>query len=409
MGGRLILIKYVLNSIPLHILSTISPPKQTLHEIERLYAKFFWGQFDRMIRGIRCFGLDFVVLWRKMVLASLPFIISQQPFPINFGGFIVLVILFGPGLYVQSMGILLIFGLMGSLSIWLLTIGVVCLVFGKKLSRILVLSFEMGALPSGGKIGHRGGWHSTEAQFHGKFVPILWKLPFNDQDIILNVDGASKGNPGLAAAGGVLRRCDGTLIYAFSNSVIIILTLIQKPFLLISVAMAIDMGYYSCSLQSDSIAMVSMINGSFSIPWRLDEILKHIYHLLSFHQFSIAHAYQEANTMPDALANLAWEARASAAARSINGTLVMTPLNLLRAILVDYPCYFLGRKRKYYSSVGSMKLYLGNGKWFNSFVVVVLTYLVTRQDDVKAYYAALLQRQREQEESVKEQNRIPIL
>lgn len=156
MGGRLILIKYVLNSIPLHILSTISPPKQTLHEIERLYAKFFWGQFDRMIRGIRCFGLDFVVLWRKMVLASLPFIISQQPFPINFGGFIVLVILFGPGLYVQSMGILLIFGLMGSLSIWLLTIGVVCLVFGKKLSRILVLSFEMGALPSGGKIGHRG-------------------------------------------------------------------------------------------------------------------------------------------------------------------------------------------------------------------------------------------------------------
>ncbi|XP_019265849.1 PREDICTED: uncharacterized protein LOC109243378 [Nicotiana attenuata] len=42
-GGRATLIKYVLQSLPIHLLSAISPPKIVMKQIERLMANFFWG------------------------------------------------------------------------------------------------------------------------------------------------------------------------------------------------------------------------------------------------------------------------------------------------------------------------------------------------------------------------------
>ncbi|XP_019226274.1 PREDICTED: uncharacterized protein LOC109207745 [Nicotiana attenuata] len=42
-GGRLTLIKYVLQSLPIHLLSAVSPPKTILKQIEKLTANFFWG------------------------------------------------------------------------------------------------------------------------------------------------------------------------------------------------------------------------------------------------------------------------------------------------------------------------------------------------------------------------------
>lgn len=45
-GGRLILIKHVLSSIPIHILSAVTPPKSVIQDIERLIANFFWGESE---------------------------------------------------------------------------------------------------------------------------------------------------------------------------------------------------------------------------------------------------------------------------------------------------------------------------------------------------------------------------
>ncbi|XP_019235632.1 PREDICTED: uncharacterized protein LOC109215963 [Nicotiana attenuata] len=42
-GGRATLIKYVLQSLPIHLLSAVSPPKTVMKQIERLTANFFWG------------------------------------------------------------------------------------------------------------------------------------------------------------------------------------------------------------------------------------------------------------------------------------------------------------------------------------------------------------------------------
>lgn len=44
-GGRLMLIKHVLSSIPIHVLAALDPPLGVLMDAERIFASFFWG-FD---------------------------------------------------------------------------------------------------------------------------------------------------------------------------------------------------------------------------------------------------------------------------------------------------------------------------------------------------------------------------
>ncbi|KAL0421098.1 UNVERIFIED_CONTAM: hypothetical protein Slati_3132700 [Sesamum latifolium] len=45
-GSRLLLIKSVLLSMPIHLLSVTKPPKGVLDRIERMLNKFFWGSSD---------------------------------------------------------------------------------------------------------------------------------------------------------------------------------------------------------------------------------------------------------------------------------------------------------------------------------------------------------------------------
>ncbi|KAL0329147.1 UNVERIFIED_CONTAM: hypothetical protein Sradi_4901400 [Sesamum radiatum] len=45
-GGRLALIRSVLQATPLHLLKVIHPPKSVLITIERILKGFFWGSYN---------------------------------------------------------------------------------------------------------------------------------------------------------------------------------------------------------------------------------------------------------------------------------------------------------------------------------------------------------------------------
>ncbi|XP_020243360.1 uncharacterized protein LOC109821594 [Asparagus officinalis] len=64
-AGRLILIKHVLSSMPIHLLSAISIPKSVLSKIESLFANFFWGSSEFATKNIGFLGINFVVLCPK--------------------------------------------------------------------------------------------------------------------------------------------------------------------------------------------------------------------------------------------------------------------------------------------------------------------------------------------------------
>lgn len=42
-SGRIILIKHVLQSMPIHLLSALCPPKGVIKSLHRVFAKFFWA------------------------------------------------------------------------------------------------------------------------------------------------------------------------------------------------------------------------------------------------------------------------------------------------------------------------------------------------------------------------------
>nr|XP_027124765.1 uncharacterized protein LOC113741433 [Coffea arabica] len=46
MSARAILIKHVLSSMPIHILAVIEPPKGVISDLERILARFFWGESE---------------------------------------------------------------------------------------------------------------------------------------------------------------------------------------------------------------------------------------------------------------------------------------------------------------------------------------------------------------------------
>jgi len=45
-GARIVLIKHVLASIPIHLLAVLEPPKGVVAEIERIFARFLWGESE---------------------------------------------------------------------------------------------------------------------------------------------------------------------------------------------------------------------------------------------------------------------------------------------------------------------------------------------------------------------------
>lgn len=45
-GGKLILLKHVMSSLPIYLLSVLQVPKSVLGSIKRILSTFFWGESD---------------------------------------------------------------------------------------------------------------------------------------------------------------------------------------------------------------------------------------------------------------------------------------------------------------------------------------------------------------------------
>ncbi|KAI5663554.1 hypothetical protein M9H77_22877 [Catharanthus roseus] len=145
---------------------------------------------------------------------------------------------------------------------------------------------------------------------------IRLKQPSNTHSLVLNVDGASKGNPRVAVARGVLRHIDGSFIRRFShylgdkcsNSFAEVMAILFR------ISMAAEMGFSSFLLQSDSFAVVPMIH-----------------HFLALLRIHIKHVFREPNHVADSLANVGHNLRD----RQVFCGLTALPRFIHRLILLD--------------------------------------------------------------------------
>jgi ribonuclease HI len=129
--------------------------------------------------------------------------------------------------------------------------------------------------------------------------------------VIINTDGAARGNPGPAAIG-VIIKDEAGLILAKISQRLGVTTNNQAEYkaIIIGLGKAIELGAKNAVVKSDSELVVEQINGRYKIK---NTALRPLYQKVvqltgSLESFSISYIPREQNAAADALANKALDA-----------------------------------------------------------------------------------------------------
>ncbi len=130
--------------------------------------------------------------------------------------------------------------------------------------------------------------------------------------VVINVDGASRGNPGASAIGATIRDGQGRLIACLSQP-IGQATNNQAEYRAVIAALgkALDLGARNVEVRSDSELMVKQIKGIYRVR---NAALKPLYQQVkqlqgSLEGFTITHIPREQNADADSLCNKALDAK----------------------------------------------------------------------------------------------------
>lgn len=124
----------------------------------------------------------------------------------------------------------------------------------------------------------------------------------------LEFDGASKGNPGKAGAGAILRSPDGSLLCELTKGVgIATCNFAEYQALIIGLQGALDQGICHIKAQGDSKLVCKQVMGQWKV--RSENLATSFAEAMElkrrFRSFSIQHVCRESNSAADALANTA--------------------------------------------------------------------------------------------------------
>lgn len=129
----------------------------------------------------------------------------------------------------------------------------------------------------------------------------------------IRVDGASRGNPGLAGAGAVISDPEGNVARELRKYLgVMTNNMAEYSALVMALAEAKAMGVGEVEVFADSELMVKQLNGKYKVK---SADLLPLYNeasslLKSFRRYKIVHVYREENSAADRLANEAIDTRA---------------------------------------------------------------------------------------------------
>jgi ribonuclease HI len=133
---------------------------------------------------------------------------------------------------------------------------------------------------------------------------IIWHPPLPSW-YKCNIDGASNGNPGTAACGGVFRNNYSDFVFAFVEPLGIATSFYAElSGALRAVEIAWEKGWMNLWLETDSSLVVSTFNKSNnSVAWSLRNRWRNVHIRLKDMNIMVSHIYREGNKVADTLAN----------------------------------------------------------------------------------------------------------
>ncbi|KAL0283502.1 UNVERIFIED_CONTAM: putative ribonuclease H protein [Sesamum radiatum] len=137
-----------------------------------------------------------------------------------------------------------------------------------------------------------------------KATTVHWRKP-QEGWYKLNTDGASKGNPGISGAGGILRDQLGKVIFAFQEPLGIATNTQAELSAIHRGQICISRGIRKVWIETDATAIIKLISAPQRGAWNLQVNLQNICKSLDQMEHKISHIFREGNQVADFLANQA--------------------------------------------------------------------------------------------------------
>ncbi|KAK6115002.1 hypothetical protein DH2020_007271 [Rehmannia glutinosa] len=159
-----------------------------------------------------------------------------------------------------------------------------------------------GDFSAGRKLGIRvkQGQHCTT-----RCIKVTWRVP--DMGWFkLNIDGASRGNPGLAGCGGVIRDTQATIIAGFSTFIDVASNVqAELRAILLGLELCQSLHLENIWIETDSLTSIQLLANPPPFSWVFQDVVLRIQWLMSQLRVKISHIYREGNAVADFLANMA--------------------------------------------------------------------------------------------------------
>ncbi|XP_042499807.1 uncharacterized protein LOC122077993 [Macadamia integrifolia] len=140
--------------------------------------------------------------------------------------------------------------------------------------------------------------------------PLRWVSwnPLDHGYYKVNVNGASKGNPGPSAIGGICRNSSASVVGRFSMGTGMVHAIVVEALAIrFALIWAEDLGLSHIVVESDNLMLVNILNrSSLACPWRISSIVADCWLLQErFSSVLFRHPLQEGNVVADFLASSA--------------------------------------------------------------------------------------------------------
>lgn len=136
-----------------------------------------------------------------------------------------------------------------------------------------------------------------------KVTKVLWECP-SPRWVKVNIDGASRGNPGRSSIGFVLRNEEGDVLYARGKEV-------QEGTnsesearaMLEALRYCVEHDFILIELHKDSMLIKNVMTGEWTVPWSVAAYVEEIKELMTQCNVTVDHTLREGNRLADHLAN----------------------------------------------------------------------------------------------------------